>query len=279
MKNHKSITYLRKRLALFVLFCLVGGLITNASTIKVNAQEISEAANNDSPEEAQLIFANYESAAGFVNGSYTGQRIINGTISSSDTDWFKLSLTGGKQYVTCNGASLQFFVYHENNLSTPIAQGSYTHYGMRAFEFVAPGTGTYFVKLVGLSSSVGSYKLMVGGPTYSVANIEFSLGTIQMNGEDKTINFINLYSPENAYVYSLSINNLSSSATKGVTVTWENRRTFNLSTYNMSQNVSVYSNVGLQGEWKVTIKYKKNTTIKPRMTLRFVYPVTSYLID
>lgn len=267
------------------LICTAAVMMMSFSSVKVHAQEISEVEPNDTSDQAQLIFANSETAAGCVNGSYTGQRVINGTISSSDTDWYRVSLSAGTNYVTSNGASYYFDIYLESDLANPVASGLYTNVGLgiTAYEFTLSSSGTYYVKLVGVSSSAAAYKFLIGSPTYSVADYTYSFGSISMNGSNVTRTFNLTYDasiPADAIVYSLSISNLSSSYNNGVTVqNLSSGTSYALSSTNLTTNISVYSNVPLKASWKYTFKYKKTGTISPRTTFYYVYPVTSNLVD
>ena len=239
------------------LICTAAVMMMSFSSVKVHAQEISEVEPNDTSDQAQLIFANSETAAGCVNGSYTGQRVINGTISSSDTDWYRVSLSAGTNYVTSNGASYYFDIYLESDLANPVASGLYTNVGLgiTAYEFTLSSSGTYYVKLVGVSSSAAAYKFLIGSPTYSVADYTYSFGSISMNGSNVTRTFNLTYDasiPADAIVYSLSISNLSSSYNNGVTVqNLSSGTSYALSSTNLTTNISVYSNVPLKASWKL----------------------------
>lgn len=101
---------MRKNLkGLFVLsvmcFCLLAGGTT------IYAQKVSETESNDTKETAQLIQANKETAAGIVNGNYPDQYVVKGYTSTTDDDWYKVYLTSGTQYVTCNDNGFSFEVY------------------------------------------------------------------------------------------------------------------------------------------------------------------------
>ena len=267
------------------LICTVAIMMMSFSSVIVHAQEISETEPNDTSDQAQLIFANAETAAGCVIGSYIGQRVINGTISSTDVDWYKVSLSAGTQYITSNGASYTFEVYPEDDLSTAIFSGQYTNVGLgiTAHEFTVLSSGTYYVRLAGINSSSASYKFLIGSPTYSVSDYTANLGSIYMSGSDVTRDVNLSYNtglPDDALVYSFSISNLSSSYNNGVTVkNFSSGTTYSLPATNLTKTISVYSNVPLKAIWRFTIKYKKTGTINPKAIFYYVYPVKSHLVN
>lgn len=249
-------------------------------SIDVYAQEVSEAEPNDTSDQAQLIFANSETPSGCVNGTYVGQRVIAGTISLSDTDWYKVSLSSGTQYVTSNGASYNFDIYLENDLINPVYSDSYINIGMgiTAHQFTATSSGMYYVKLTGVDTGSATYKFLIGSPTYTVDDYNHSFGSIYMNGADVTKTFSTLNNsaiPNGAIVYRISMGNLSSSNVNGVEVkNLTSGYSYTLSGYNMTTNVSVYSNVPMKANWSFKFKYKKTTTINPNVIFYYVYPIT-----
>ena len=67
-----------------ICFCLVAGGTT------VYAQTVNESDSNDTMETAQLIRANSEAATPAVSGSRPNQYVVNGYISTTDSDWYKV---------------------------------------------------------------------------------------------------------------------------------------------------------------------------------------------
>ncbi len=248
------------------------------SGITANAQTVSESEPNDSMDTAQTISANRETASGCVNGSYTGQYVVDGTTSTNDSDWYKVYLTAGTQYVTCNGSAFEFYIYDANGNLFDSATYTKPGYGASAYEFFASSTGYYYVEVIGLSSSSVSYKLAVGGPTYTVDDYTVSLGSATFAYEDlyAEMPLENLSFPDDAIAYTISISGVSSSATNGVTITNSKSSTnISMSASNLTRTGLVYSNMQMRATWEITFKYKKNTTISPRVTFYYVYPITS----
>ena len=67
-----------------ICFCLVAGGTT------VYAQTVNESDSNDTMETAQLIQANSEATTPAVSGSRPNQYVVNGYISTTDSDWYKV---------------------------------------------------------------------------------------------------------------------------------------------------------------------------------------------
>lgn len=264
-----------------IFFCVVAFCLLTANGIRVNAQTIEEQDNNDTIGEAQYISANRETAAGCVNGTYSGQYVVNGYTSNTDDDWYKVMLSSGTQYITCNGASYSFEVYNSSEQivysNTYINSGT----GMKAYAFTASASDFYYVHVLGVSSTSSNYKLLVGGPTYSVSNYSTSLGSFSLSGSDvtKTVNTGSVSGiPTGAIAYSLSITNVASTSTNGVTVV-NSGTTLSLPSSNLSKSGLVSYNMRMSNSWRFTFKYKKNVSINPRITIYYVYPVTSGLVQ
>lgn len=249
--------------------------------LSVHAETVSEEEPNDTSSQAQLIFANSESASGCVNGTYSGQYVVNGMISSYDTDWYLVWLSAGTKYVTSSGTSYNYEIYEENDLVNPMYTNSYINIGsgVSAQGFTVNTSGTYYVKLTGILSSSSSYTLAVGGPTYLVDDYYHYFGSIQMTGVNVTKPLILSNEPSlpnNSIVYRISMSGVSSSNVTGVDIlNVGGAYNCTLSGYNMMTNVSLYANVPTKTDWYFTFKYKKNTTIYPSVTIMYVYPVVS----
>lgn len=247
--------------------------------LNVHAETVSEEEPNDTSSQAQFIFANSESASGCVNGTYSGQYVVNGTISSYDTDWYMVWLSAGTKYVTSSGASYNYEIYEENNLVNPINSGTYINpgTGVSAHSFTVTSAGTYYVKLTGILLYSSSYTLAVGGPTYLVDTHYYSFGSITMSGANVTRDFDTTNTPSipnGAIVYRIVMGGVSSSNVNGVDIlNVGGAYNCSLSGYNMSTNVSLYANVPAKTYWYFTFKYKKNITIYPNVTIMYVYPV------
>jgi len=159
---------------------------------------------------------------------------------------------------------------------------SYTKasFGLRAYSFEARSKGYYYVKVQGVNSVSKSYKLGVGDHTYALAHCLIKFGSVTMSNK---IDFVRRFDlsentniPDEALVYEVLLNNVRSSRASGATLD------------NISQDSEIslrsplfhVSNIGSKGlqlksKWKLTIGYKKDSTINPALNVLFVYPVTS----
>jgi hypothetical protein len=232
------------------------------SGMKVNAQTVNEVEPNDTMETAQLIQANYETAAQAVSANRPSQYVVKGYTSTADEDWFKVYLTAGTQYATCNDKSY-----------------TKTGFGVKAYPFQVSSAGYYYVKVQGVTSSSSSYILLVGGPTYMVQTCYVSMKSITMSGSNVVVPFdlsLNPNLPTGAVIYTMSMSDVKSTAVAGITV--KNRTTgstVNLAAFSWKKDGLVSLNLPLKSAWDVTFKYNKNTTITPKFSLDYVYPVTS----
>ena len=274
---------MRKNLkGLFVLsvmcFCLLAGGTT------IYAQKVNETESNDTKETAQLIQANKETAAGIVNGNYPDQYVVKGYTSTTDDDWYKVYLTSGTQYVTCNDNGFSFEVY--DPAGNRITRQSYekTGFGVKAYPFSAESEGYYYVKVTGAVPSSESYLLLVGGPTYMVAKCEVKLQPVTMaNNTDKVIDFDITKEnqlPENAIVYSISMNGIGSNSVDGISLTNTiTNKTVDLRRYSWNQSKLESMNLILKSSWIVELAYYKDTSFTPSVDLRYAYPVVSECVE
>lgn len=252
-----------------VMFMLAFGGIT------ANAQTVNESEPNDTRETAETILANHETAAGCVNGSYTGQYVVNGVTSANDHDWYRVYLDVGYQYVTCNGSAFNFYLYDSDGNYFEGMSYNKPGLGASAYEFYVDVAGYYYVEVVGLSASSVSYKLAVGGPTYTVDHCTENMGSISLEGSDVTRPLqVESDVPDRAIVYTISIGNVLSTATDGVKmVASTNGTTINMLASNLTKTGLVNLNIPVTEKWYVTFEYRKNITITPKVTFYYVYPV------
>ncbi len=263
-----------------VMFVMCVCLVT--SMIPVYAQSVYETEPNDTMETAQLIQANRETAAQTVNGSRPNQYVAKGYASTSDADWYKVYLTTGIQYVTCNGESYDFEVYNPN--FELIMSNTYvkTGFGVRAYSFTASIEGYYYVKVSGVTSISEDYILLVGDPTYSIAKCEVNFGRVTMaSRQDQSLVFNLRFEdqlPNNAVVYMMSMQGLRSSSVSSIRVNNHNK-SVNLNTFTWDKSGLVLMNLPLRTDWSIDLRYNKNTSFTPSIELYYVYPVTSEQVE
>lgn len=268
-----------KALITVVMVCCI--VWTNGITAK--AQSVSETEPNDSMDTAQLIQANYETAAQVVNGSRPNQYVVKGNTSNNDEDWYKVYLNAGVQYITCNDKPFDYEVYNSNN--NLVFSGTYTKSRLFpvGYSFRAASDGYYYVKIKGLTSASSSYILLVGGPTYSLGTCSVSLGSVNMSGKNVTVPVDLRYKsaiPEGSIVYAMTMNGVRSTSVSGITVknsTSNNTVVLNNFSWNKSDLASM--NMPLKDNWQITFNYYKNTTFTPKLSLLFVHPLALDYVD
>ncbi len=268
-----------KALITVVMVCCIVWI--NGITAK--AQSVSETEPNDSMETAQLIQANYETAAQVVNGNRPNQYVVKGNTSKTDEDWYKVYLNAGVQYITCNDNPFDYEIYNsDNNL---VSSGTYTKSRLFpiGYSFNATSDGYYYVKVKGLTSASSSYILLVGGPTYSVGSCSVSLGSINMSGKNVTVPVDLRYKnviPEGSVVYAISMSGVKSNSVNGITVkNLTSNNTIVLSNYSWNKTGLASMNMPLKGNWQIIFDYNKNTTFTPKLNLLFAYPLTLEYVD
>ncbi|MCM1090717.1 MAG: hypothetical protein NC092_04380 [Butyrivibrio sp.] len=275
---------LKKCILAVVVSCFT---LVNVSALQVHAAtNVRETEPNDTRENATEITANRETPAQAVSGSRPNQYVVHGSTKAGDDDWFRVYLNAGTQYVTLNGDSYYSFDVYTEFGTNPIISDEFVRgeFGSKAFSFSASTAGYYYVKIYTDMSSTRDYIMLVGDPTYTVASCYVELGNVSMQGSDRVIP-IDLRGetaiPEDAIVYSMTVNNVRSTAVKGITV--RNRttsNTINLNSSTWSKDGLVSLSMPVRSNWQVTFEYSKNTTFTPTVRLQFVYPVTSeYLED
>jgi hypothetical protein len=259
-------------------FCIVW-----TSGITAKAQSVNETEPNDSMETAQLIQANYETAAQVVNGNRPNQYVVRGNTSKTDEDWYKVHLNAGVQYITCNDNPFDYEIYDSN--SNLVSSGSYTKSRLFpiGYPFKVSSNGNYYVKIKGITSTSSSYILLVGGPTYSVASCSVSLGSINMSGRDVTVPIDLRFKealPEGSVVYAISMNGVKSTSVNGITLkNLTSNNTVVLNNFSWNKTGLASMNMPLKSSWQITFKYNKNTTFTPKLSLLFAYPLTSIYVD
>ncbi|MDE7444413.1 MAG: hypothetical protein K2N15_01685 [Lachnospiraceae bacterium] len=253
------------------------------SGMTVHAQNVNETESNNTVETAQLIQANSETPAQALTGNRPNQYFVEGHISASDEDWFKVYLTSGTQYVICNGNGFDFEVY--NSDLQLVYEDSYLksgNLGSSAFPFWASSNGFYYVRITGSSSQ--SYLLGVGGPTYSVEACKVNLRNVDMSGNRASTVAIDLRNrpeiPEGALVYAIRFSGIGATSVDSISVrNLTTANTINLQNFTWSKDGLLSLEMPLESNWQATFGYYKNTSFTPTATFQFVYPVTSHYID
>ncbi len=249
-------------------------------TTKASAQIVGESEPNNTKDMAQLIQATKETAIQAATGSRTDQYVVMGSTSMKDIDWYKVYLSKGTQYVNCNDNDFNFWVYDE--MDNNILYQSYTKapFGSRVYPFEAYYSGYYYIKVQGTNSVSQNYKLGVGDHTYALAHCKIKFGSIKMSNKKDYVQEFNLSEnndiPKGTLVYEMVLNGVLSTRATGAII--DNiSQSSKMSLVPPIYKLSNISNKGLdlKSHWKITIGYKKDSTINLELFLYFVYPVTS----
>ncbi|WP_312651511.1 hypothetical protein [Aminipila sp.] len=259
--------------AFAIMICLVGG-----DSITAHAGSINETEPNNTKLEAQLIKANNQKPSDLPSEIFSEQ-VIKGTTSNEDQDWFKVFLTAGINYMSCNGDPYNFSI--ENESGSYYLQNKYWHskQGITPYKLTVPESGYYYVKITGMTSSTSSYLFAIGGPTYDLGKIEVSSqeGSITMrSGRTQTANFNitnNNNLPERAIVYFIRMDGLKTTSAKNVSVSNSQGNSISLQQYVWQKNGLATLNMEARDNWRATFTYHKDTTFTPTLVLRYVYPV------
>ena len=277
----EKIINIKNVLTLMLICCF---LWINGITVHAESQAVNEKEPNNTKETAQLIQANAETAAGSVSGSDPGEYVVYGTGSKEDDDWYKVYLNAGEQYITCNGNPFKFEVYTDTQNLIFIGAYDGLGFGVKAYQFMAPSSGYYYVRVNGNSSTPRSYILMVGGPTYTFNSCRVQLDEVVMSNNRDGISVTDLSNieaiPDGATIYMMSVSGVGSNAVSGISVT--NMRVSNtqrLEKYTWQKQGLVSLNLPAKSSWQVTFTYSKNATFTPTLRLFYVYPVTSKFFE
>lgn len=275
---------IRKKLVKMLTTCLMSVFIIGAASITVHAESVRETESNDTMETAETIMANYETAAQAVNGSRPNQYVVTGSTSNTDADWFKVYLSAGTQYVTCNDDPFEFEVYAPNGSLVLEEIYTKTGFGTTAYPFTASTAGYYYVKITGITSSSSDYILLVGGPTYVVASCEVKLDAVTMaNNRDSSSNFDLRFEdslPENAVIDNVLMSGLKTTSVNSVSVrNLDSNNTVSLTKYSWNKSGLVSLNMPLKSRWSITYGYNKDISFTPSIKLYYAYPVVSTYVE
>ncbi|MDE5780550.1 MAG: hypothetical protein K2I03_03615 [Lachnospiraceae bacterium] len=276
-----------KKSAKIFAACIMTVFILGTVNMSVNAEVVKETEQNDTKETAELIMANNESAKGAAEGTYSGQYVVNGTTSKTDSDWYKVFLTAGTQYITCNGDEFDYIV--EDETGNILLADTYTDtdiFGPTAYKFNVPAAGYCYVKIMGILSSSTSYRFGIGGPTYSVSSCEIPCkeGVINMTSGDETkmAHFDGkalAALPKDAIAYSVKLSGIKNTAIKSARLENEERGlNFSLNTFTWSKDNLVSMNMPVASIWTASLKYFKEVSFTPVLKIYYAYPVYSTMV-
>ena len=144
-----------KRFLLIVGYAIFVSSVFLNRGIEVQAQTVQEEEDNGTFETAQLIQMNRQTLSGAVAGNQPDSYIIEGEVNSQDSDFYRVYLNAGTNYVTLNGDIVQFTVYDSDRNMIESEAYNKTGYGSRAYDFNVATAGFYFIEIsTSLSSRI-----------------------------------------------------------------------------------------------------------------------------
>lgn len=270
---------MRKKFFTMLVTCAIVICFVGFDSMTAHADSINEIEPNNTKEEAQLIKANNQKPSDLPSEIFSAQ-IINGTITSEDQDWYKVYLTAGTNYMSCNGNPYNFRIENEDGSYSLERRYTKSRSGVTPYRLTIPESGYYYVKITGMTSTSSSYLFTIGGPTYDLGKIEVSSqeGSITMRSGSRTetANFRlanNNTIPRDAIVYLIRMDGLTTTSAKGVSVSNNQGNTISLQQYVWQKNGLATLNMEARDNWRATFTYHKNTTFTPTLVIRYVYPV------
>ena len=274
----------KSRLLKNIVVCIMFVFIFSGSSMMSYADEVREKEPNDTMETAELIMANHDSAAQAVSGKHEDENVVYGDTSKTDTDWYKVYLTAGTQYVICNGDSYRFDVYDPNGIFITGKVYKKAPLGSTATPFTETTDGMYYVKITGIMSSSTSYILLVGDPVYTVASCKVNLTTVTMANNRNGLSTFNISTenvlPDGAIVYMMAVRNVRNLDVTNISVrNLSSNNTVNLDKYSWNKSGLVNLNMPLKSNWSITYEYKKDVSFTPSIELYYAYPVVSTYVQ
>jgi hypothetical protein len=279
---------MKKQVGKLFMVCLTMLIVSGIFYVKASAETVLEKESNDTRETAMYIQANAETAQSAANGTYAGQYVVKGDTSSKDTDWYRVYLNEGLQYITCNGKDFRYEI--EDEAGNNIYSGMYSKrvvFGPTAYEVTIPSTGYYYVKIVGIYSTSKEYSLAVGGVTYFAGNCQIPCreGTVAMRtkGETRTVHFDGRLLetlPDDAIATSVQLSGVKTADIKYANLRNEtNRLGVTLRMYSWYAGSLAVMNMPVESEWTLSMDYNRRTSFTPILGITYVYPVYSTVLQ
>lgn len=277
-----------KKAVKILMACLVSVVMIGVADITVHAETFRETEPNDTMETAEMIKANNETAKDTLEGTNSSAYVVEGYTSKSDPDWYKVYLGEGTQYMTCNGEAFEFLIVDENGNS--ILERTYSKlgaFGPTAYAFDILEAGYYYVRITGRVSSSKDYLFLIGSPTYftSKCNIPCSEGIVTMTAGNRTQTahfngreISNL--PEDAIAYSVKMSGIGTTNVDSIRLENNHRGlSFSLDAYTWRKDSLTSMNLPVESIWTASFGYKKASTFTPVLTIYYVYPLHSNVVQ
>lgn len=272
-------------------FCAIAALFFNVTALTVHADSINDKGDNDTMETAETIEANDETPSSTLLGSKPGQNVVRGYASTKDTDWYKVLLKAGNNYMTCNANSGEAFIFRiTDSDGNTILTDTYAKsgFGPKAYRFTVPTFGYYYVEITGASTISNEYIFMIGSPTYGLESCKIPCTegsvTFTSSGVKRTVHFNgNAMSgiPDDAIAYKVKISGSGiSTGISSARVENGNRGlSFTLKSITWDQDSLVSMELPVESMWTADLESKKAVTLTPTLIVYYVYPVYDRLIQ
>jgi hypothetical protein len=268
--------------ALIMALVLALSLTTTAFAVVYPAN-----GNNTSWETAQELLMTTQTPAEFYVANNANQHVAVGTLSPGEEHWYRIFLTANSETVLGINTwrlSAEVFdsnlnlIFSEIFIKDPSKTGSIPQY------VDIQSSGYYYVRLYG-AITTDEYRLHMGVPIYSTGKYEYNGSTMSLTSTQSSvstaINLTNVAAiPQDALVATITM-----AGTKAGTVTSEKRgmkhltdSAFTIKTtpwqidYSLTQNMTAKSSWTFQ--WSGSVKVGNTSTFVPKITFRYVYPVT-----
>lgn len=265
--------------------CAIAVFFFSATGLTVRADSITDKGDNDTMETAETIEANDETPSSTLSGSKPGQNVVRGYANTKDTDWYKVFLKAGDNYMTCNANSGESFIFRITDSDNgTILTDIYTKsgFGPKAYHFTTPTAGYYYVEITGTRTSSDEYIFMIGSPTYGLESCKIPCDegsvTFTSSGVKRTVHFNGDAMsgiPADAIAYEVKLS--GSGITNGISsarVENKNRGlSFTLRSIFWEQKDLVSMKLPVESMWTVDLQSKKAFTLTPVLNVYYVYPV------
>ncbi|MDE6602882.1 MAG: hypothetical protein K2K90_12140 [Lachnospiraceae bacterium] len=283
MKLRVKIQQKNKQIKLLAL-CAIATFYFSVTGLTARADSITDKGDNDTMETAETIEANDETPSSTLLGSKPGQNVVRGYANTKDTDWYKVFLHAGDNYMTCNANSGKSFIFRiTNSDGDTISTDTYTKsgFGPKAYRFTTSTDGYYYVEITGTSTISDEYIFMIGSPTYQLASCKISCdeGSVSFTsaGRDQLVHFNgNVVSglPEDAIAYYVKMAGIPLNGTSSVRVENLDREiSFTLTNYTWYRDKLVAMELPVESMWTAEFGYHKTVTFAPVLNVDYVYPV------
>ncbi len=275
---------IKNRILQICTFGIMTVFLFGAINLTVRADSITDKGDNDTMETAESIAANNEKPSGVLDGKHEGQNKIRGYVDSKDTDWYKVLLTAGRNYMTCTGELAGSYTLRiVNSGGDVIVTDVYSKMNREraVYTFTVPEAGYYYVEIQGTMSQSVWYTFMIGSPTYEldICDIHCTEGSVSMTsgGRAQTVHFNGSSItglPRDAIASTVKVTDIPLNGTSSVWVENDDRELgFSLVKHTWYRENLLSMNLPVESVWTVEFGYNKVISFTPVLRVIYVYPV------